>query len=114
MTNNESYLKREIEHAEFLYLRAIRNGMRDPVVYITALDYQTTDPKLLQLQQAAASQGSVALIAVAQDRSKVRALLTKLSPLSAVAIASKPDPSVPFDVIINSANGISVHSFPAP
>jgi len=115
MATNEDFLKREMEHAEFLYLRALRNGIKDPVVYITALDYQTTERKFRQLQEAAASQGSTALIAVAQDRSKVREQLAKLNPLNAVAIASRPDASVPFDVIINSAaNGVSVHSFPAP
>ena len=38
MSTNEDFLKREMEHAEFLYLRAPRNGMKDPVVYITVLD----------------------------------------------------------------------------
>jgi hypothetical protein len=115
MPTNEEFLKREMEHAEFLYLRALRNGMTDPVVYITVLDYETTEPKLRQFQDVAAAEGSIALIAVAQDRSKVREQLAKLNPLNAVAIASRPDLSVPFDVIINSAiNGVSVHSFPAP
>jgi len=114
-SSNSDILRVARERAEVAYLKAKRDGMRDPVVFLWVHDDDATshDPEIARVKEEAAVHARLPLSIQAAERDELCRGLIPINPALSQRI-SKPPHELPFTIVIRTESGFTAYDNEAP
>ena len=114
-SSNSDILRVARERAEVAYLKAKRDGMRDPVVFLWVHDDDATshDPEIARVKEEAAVHARLPLSIQAVERYELCRGLIPINPALSQRI-SKPPHELPFTIVIRTESGFTAYNNEAP
>ena len=100
---------------KLLILKAKRDGMRDPVVFLWVHDDDATshDPEIARVKEEAAVHARLPLSIQAAERDELCRGLIPINPALSQRI-SKPPHELPFTIVIRTESGFTAYDNEAP
>ena len=113
--SNGAILRVARERAEVAYLKAKRDGMRYPVVFLWVHDDDATshDPEIARAQEVAAVDARLPLSIQAVERDELYLGLIPINPALSRRI-SGPSHELPFTIVIRTEEGFAAYDNEAP
>ena len=114
-SSNSDILRVARERAEVAYLKAKRDGMRDPVVFLWVHDDDATshDPEIARVKEEAAVHARLPLSIQAVERDELCRGLIPINPALSQRI-SKPPHELPFTIVIRTESRFTAYDNEAP
>jgi hypothetical protein len=114
-SSNSGILRLARERAEVAYLKAKRNGMRDPVVFLWVHDDDATshDPEIAHRKEEAAEHERLPLSIQAAERDDLSRGLLPINPNLSQRISKRSD-ALPFTIVLRTESGFTVYDNEVP
>jgi len=114
-SSNSAILRVARERAEVAYLKAKRDGKRDPVVFLWLHDDDATshDPEIARRKEKAAVDARLPLSIQAVERDELCQGLIPINPALSQRIA-EPSHELPFTIVVRTEKGFAAYDNEAP
>src|SRR5258708_3830145 len=114
-SSNSAILRVARERAEVAYLKAKRDGKRDPVVFLWLHDDDATshDPEISRRKEEAAVDARLPLSIQAVERDELCQGLIPINPALSQRI-SEPSHELPFTIVVRTEKGFAAYDNEAP
>ena len=114
-SSNSAILRVARERAEVAYLKAKRDGMRDPVVFLWVHDDDATshDPEIARVKEEAAVDARLPLSIQAVERDELCRGLSPINPALSKRI-SELSHELPFTIVVRTEKGFAAYDNQAP
>ena len=114
-SSHSAILRVARERAEVAYLKAKRDGMRDPVVFLWVHDDDATshDPEIARVKEEAAVDARLPLSIQAVERDELCRGLSPINPALSKRI-SELSHELPFTIVVRTEKGFAAYDNQAP